>query len=259
MEAPREVQDRQVEATFKEVIGGQLSGDAGRVSTDPAAAENSRGIDRKGDRARNRNLLIVRRAAGITDRPIPRLGTRFGVAVPLVEGVGGCASAAGKVDRNQEVTFRAMAVEVARAAGGEADDRLQELKVDVAVAVIAQALGAEEEFGTGRRGMAYGIDIAQVVLVRNVSGTERDPVDVIAILDRCGEGGGIVRRPAGRGVRRERINDERARDPGEVRRASRRERWGAGRSPSAGARPTAVEQSTASGHIDRARRARRNR
>src|SRR5205823_13000543 len=139
------------------------------------------------------------------------------------------------------------------------DDRLQELEVDVTVAVVAQPLSAEEEFGTERGGMAYGIDIAQVVLIRNVSGAERHPVDVIAILDRYGEGGGIVRRTAGRGVRGERINDERARDSGEVRGADRSKRWGAGRSPSAGARRTAVEESTASGHIDRARRAGRNR
>src|SRR5207248_5037800 len=154
METPREVQNREIQATFKEVISGQLGGDAGRVSTDPAAAGNSRGIDGKADRARNRNLLIVRRAAGIADRPVPRLRTRFGVAMPLVELVRRRASATRKVDRNQKVTFGAMAAEVARAAGGEADDRLQELEVDVAVAVVAQPLGAEEEFGTGRGGMA---------------------------------------------------------------------------------------------------------
>src|SRR5438876_10167418 len=233
METPREVQNREIQATFKEGLGGQLGGDAGDVSTDPAGAGNSRGIDRKADRARNRNLLIVRRAARIADRPVPRLRTGFGVAVPLVELVRRRASAARKVDRNQEVTFRAMAAEVARAAGSEADDRLQELEVDVTVAVVAQPLSAEEEFGTGRGGMAYGIDIAQVVFIRNVSGTERHPVDVVAILDRCGEGGGIVRRTAGRCVRGERINDDSARDEGRVRRASRSDRQIAGRCASA--------------------------
>src|SRR5205823_6193593 len=258
VEASREVEHRQIEAAFQEIIGGQLRGDAARVSTDPAAAGNGRGIDRKADRAGNRDLLVMRRAAWITDRPIRRLRSRLGIAMPLVKRVRRCAAAAGKVDRNQQVTFGAMAAEIARAAWSDADDRLQELEVDVAVAVIAQALGAKEELGTSRRGMAHGVDVAQVVFVRDVSWAERYAVDVVAILDRRREGGGIARCPAGRGVGGERVDVERARDPTEVRRRSRRQGWRAGRGPAAGARRSAIEEPTASGQIDRARRARRN-
>src|SRR5437762_13529671 len=99
METPREVQNREIQATFKEGIGGQLGGDAGRVSTGPAAAGNSRGVDRKADRARNRNLLIVRRAARMADHPVPRLRTRVGAAEPLVALVPRRAAAARSGDR----------------------------------------------------------------------------------------------------------------------------------------------------------------
>ena len=46
VEASGEAQHREIEATFQEVIGGQLGGDAARISTDPAAAGDDRTIDR---------------------------------------------------------------------------------------------------------------------------------------------------------------------------------------------------------------------
>src|SRR5437867_8303763 len=121
-----------------------------------------------------------------------------------------------------------MTAEIARAACGEAEDCLQELEVDVAVAVVVQALGAKEEFGTCRGGMARGVDIAQVVLVRYVTGPERYAIDWIAILHGCRKGGGIVRGPAGGRIGGERIDDEGAGDPGEIRGSGRRQRWDTG-------------------------------
>src|SRR5438128_10078117 len=97
--------------------------------------------------------------------------------------------------------------------------------------------------------MAHRVDIVQVVFVRHLSGTERYPVNGIAILHRRRERGGVIRYPTRGGVGREGIDDEGARDPawiGERRRCAR------GRPRRSAARPgrTAVEESAGAGHAD---------
>src|SRR2546421_9970672 len=71
--------------------------------------------------------------------------------------------------------------------------------------------------------MARRVDIVQVVLVRHVSGTERYPVNGIAILHRRRERGGAVRYPTRGGVGREGVDDEGARDPPWIGERCRRE------------------------------------
>ena len=124
VEASREAQHREIEATFQEVIRGQLGGDAAGISTDPAAAGDDRTVDRKAGRTRYGDRLIVGRTSRIADRPVRRLRSRLGIAVPLVERVRRGAAATREVDRNQEVAFRPVADKVARTAGSEPDDRL---------------------------------------------------------------------------------------------------------------------------------------
>ena len=124
VEAPGEVQHREIETAFQKVIGSQLRGDATRISTDPAAAGHDRAIDREADRTRHDDLLIMGRPTRIADGPVRRLRAGIGIAMPLVERVRGRAATTRKVHRDQQIPLRSMATEVARAACGDTNHRL---------------------------------------------------------------------------------------------------------------------------------------
>ena len=142
---------------------------------------------------------MLRPTGGVADRPIGRLRTGVGGAVPLIDGEAGKASAIGEVDRDQQVTLTPVPGEGAAAACCEHDRALEELEIHVAVSVVDQSLSAEVQLRMPiDPGVAHGVDVAEVGLGGDGTGAEAVGRDRIAVLPAV-QRGGIVG-PTGRRV-----------------------------------------------------------
>src|SRR6266852_2789413 len=123
-------------------------------------------------------MVVLRRsrAGRIAHGPIGRLRTRLRETVPLIDGRPRQRAAGREVDRDKQVALGSAAREGAAASGGDPDHALEEFKVHVAVTVVDQPLGREENLRVP--GVGPGVADRVDVLRSSLAGTAPEVVPI---------------------------------------------------------------------------------
>src|SRR6266853_6436941 len=116
--------------------------------------------------------------------PVGRLNGGVGEAVPLIDRRSRQRAPGREVDGDQQVSLGSVAREGAAACGGDPNHALEKFEVHVAVAVVDEPLGREENLRVPSvgPGVADGVDVAQVVLGGVCTGGRTDGSDTLSVL-----------------------------------------------------------------------------